>query len=70
MMVPLQTVGPMVLLLLVIGGVAGVLAALLVPAFFYTFEPLGYSGAQLVQVCMAASVVTSWLDRARKVIGW
>ena len=51
--------------LIVIGGAAGVLAGLLgvgggivlVPSFFYTFQLLGLSGPQLMQVwCTIVSV--------------
>jgi uncharacterized protein len=57
---------PMVLLLVVIGGVAGVISGLLgvgggivlVPAFFYAFAHLGYDGPQLMQVCVATSLAT------------
>ena len=56
----------MVLLLAVIGAIAGVIAGLLgvgggivlVPAFFYAFTALGYSGPQLMQVCLATSLAT------------
>ena len=53
-------------LLLAIGAFAGVSAGLLgvgggivlVPAFFYAFQALGYSGPQLFQVCLATSLAT------------
>jgi len=56
----------MLALLVVIGGVAGVLAGLLgvgggivlVPAFFYAFQTLGYGGPQLMQMCLATSLAT------------
>ncbi len=56
----------MLALLVVIGGVAGVLAGLLgvgggivlVPAFFYAFQTLGYGGPQLMQLCLATSLAT------------
>lgn len=56
----------MLALLVVIGGVAGVLAGLLgvgggivlVPAFFYAFQTLGYDGPQLMQMCLATSLAT------------
>ena len=49
---------PLVALLLVIGGFAGIVAGrlggggglALVPAFFYAFEHLGYGGPKLMQV--------------------
>ena len=56
----------MLVLLMVIGGLAGVLAGLLgvgggivlVPCFFYAFQTLGYGGAQLMQMCLATSLAT------------
>ncbi|SFI31064.1 sulfite exporter TauE/SafE family protein [Jannaschia pohangensis] len=63
---------PLVAFLLVVGAFAGVLAGLLgvgggivlVPAFYYVFQILGYDGANIMQVCVATSlatiVVTSW----------
>ena len=56
----------MVMMLAVIGALAGVIAGLLgvgggivlVPAFFYAFSHLGYEGPQLMQVCLATSLAT------------
>ncbi len=56
----------MLVVLLVIGAFAGVLAGLLgvgggivlVPAFFYAFQTLGYDGPQLMQMCLATSLAT------------
>ncbi|MGH1423240.1 MAG: sulfite exporter TauE/SafE family protein [Pseudooceanicola sp.] len=56
----------MTVLLLVIGAFAGVLAGLLgvgggivlVPAFFYAFQTLGFGGANLMQICLATSLAT------------
>ncbi|MGR3322386.1 MAG: sulfite exporter TauE/SafE family protein [Pseudooceanicola sp.] len=56
----------MLVLLLVIGAFAGVLAGLLgvgggivlVPAFFYAFQTLGYDGPNLMQICLATSLAT------------
>lgn len=65
----------MLILLIVIGGFAGVLAGLLgvgggivlVPAFFYTFQTLGYDGPQLMQVCLATSLATIIVTSLRSV---
>jgi len=59
-----------------IGAVAGVLAGLLgvgggivlVPAFFYGFQTLGYGGAQLMQVCLATSLATILITSLRSVL--
>ncbi|TNF23056.1 MAG: sulfite exporter TauE/SafE family protein [Rhodobacteraceae bacterium] len=66
----------MALLLVVIGGFAGVLAGLLgvgggivlVPAFFYTFLTLGYEGPQLMQMCLATSLATIIVTSVRSVL--
>jgi uncharacterized membrane protein YfcA len=63
-------------LLLVIGAVAGVLAGLLgvgggivlVPAFFYAFQTLGYGGPQLMQLCLATSLATIIVTSVRSVL--
>ena len=63
-------------LLLVIGAFAGVLAGLLgvgggivlVPAFFYTFQTLGYAGPQLMQICLATSLATMIVTSVRSVL--
>ena len=65
----------MALLLMVIGAFAGVLAGLLgvgggivlVPAFFYTFQNLGYGGPQLMQMCLATSLATIIVTSIRSV---
>lgn len=67
---------PMALLLLGIGGIAGVIAGLLgvgggiilVPAFFYAFSALGYGGPDLMQVCLATSLATIIVTSVRSVI--
>jgi uncharacterized membrane protein YfcA len=67
---------PMVGLLLLIGAVAGVVAGLLgvgggivlVPAFFYAFNHLGYGGAQLMQICVATSLATIVVTSPRSVM--
>ena len=68
----LSTLLPLFAFMLATGAVAGVLAGLLgvgggivlVPAFFFAFDALGYGGDALMQVCVATSlatiVVTSW----------
>ncbi|MEO3414979.1 sulfite exporter TauE/SafE family protein [Roseovarius sp. CAU 1744] len=66
----------MLALLLVIGAFAGVLAGLLgvgggivlVPAFFYAFQTLGYDGPQLMQVCLATSLATIIVTSVRSVL--
>ena len=65
----------MLVVLLVIGAVAGVLAGLLgvgggivlVPAFFYAFQTLGYDGPQLMQMCLATSLATIIVTSVRSV---
>ena len=66
----------MLALLAVIGAVAGVLAGLLgvgggivlVPAFFYAFQTLGYGGDQLMQLCLATSLATIIVTSVRSVM--
>lgn len=65
----------MLLLLLAIGGLAGVLAGLLgvgggivlVPAFFYAFSTLGYESPQLMHMCLATSLATIIVTSLRSV---
>jgi len=65
----------MALLLMVIGAFAGVLAGLLgvgggivlVPAFFYAFQTLGYGGPHLMQMCLATSLATIIVTSLRSV---
>ncbi|MBW4708440.1 sulfite exporter TauE/SafE family protein [Roseobacter sp. YSTF-M11] len=62
-------------LLLVIGAFAGVLAGLLgvgggivlVPAYFYAFQTLGFESSQLMQICVATSLATIIATSARSV---
>lgn len=64
---------PMALLLAVIAAFAGVIAGLLgvgggivlVPAFFYAFQHLGYDPPQLMQICLATSLATIVFTSAR-----
>ncbi|MBD3764139.1 MAG: sulfite exporter TauE/SafE family protein [Rhodobacterales bacterium] len=64
---------PMVAMLTVIGGLAGVLAGLLgvgggivlVPALYYAFTYLGYDSPQLMQVCIATSLGTILVTSGR-----
>ncbi len=65
----------MALMLMAIGAFAGVLAGLLgvgggivlVPAFFYAFQTLGYNGPQLMQMCLATSLATIIVTSIRSV---
>lgn len=62
----LMTLLPFFLLLVAVGAGAGVIAGLLgvgggivlVPAFYYIFEALGFDGPQLMQVCVGTSLST------------
>lgn len=64
------------LLLMAIGAFAGVLAGMLgvgggivlVPAFFYAFQTLGYDGPQLMQMCLATSLATIIVTSIRSVL--
>ena len=66
----------MLVLLMVIGAFAGVMAGLLgvgggiilVPAFFYAFQTLGYEGPQLMQMCLATSLATIIVTSVRSVL--
>lgn len=73
----LSEVLPMVALILVIGAFAGVIAGLLgvgggivlVPAFFFAFEGLGYDTPELMQICLATSLATIIVTSIRSVLG-
>lgn len=62
--------------LVVVGGLAGVLAGLLgvgggivlVPAFYYVFSGLGYDNSQLMQICLATSLATIIFTSTRSVL--
>lgn len=72
----LSMLAMMGVMLMVIGAVAGVLAGLLgvgggivlVPAFFYAFQTLGYGGPQLMQICLATSLATIIVTSVRSVL--
>ena len=72
----LSLLAMMVVMLMVIGAFAGVLAGLLgvgggivlVPAFFYAFQTLGYDGPQLMQICLATSLATIIVTSVRSVL--
>ena len=71
----LSTLLPMLAVLLLIGAFAGVIGGLLgvgggivlVPAFFYAFSHLGYTGPQAMQVCVATSMATIVVTSLRSV---
>ncbi len=68
---------PLALLLLAIGGVAGVISGLLgvgggivlVPALLHTFAGLGYDGPKIMQVCLATSLGTMLFTSSRALRG-
>jgi uncharacterized protein len=72
----IATLLPMIALLLVIGAFAGIIAGLLgvgggivvVPAFFYMFNHLGYAGPHLMQICVATSLATILATSMRSVM--
>lgn len=69
------TLAPLVVFLLLVGAAAGVLAGLLgvgggivlVAAFFYIFQVLGYGGDQIMQICIATSLATIVVTSLRSV---
>lgn len=71
----IATFAPLVAFLLAVGAFAGVLAGLLgvgggivlVPAFYYTFQTLGFDGPNLMQVCVATSLATIVVTSIRSV---
>lgn len=74
-MLDLSILLPLIGFLLVVGAFAGVLAGLLgvgggivlVPAFYYTFQTLGFDGPQIMQVCVATSLATIIVTSLRSV---
>lgn len=66
---------PLFALMLIIGGIAGVVAGLLgvgggivlVPAFYYAFTSLGYDGPLMMQICVATSLATIVFTSVRSV---
>lgn len=71
----MATVLGMAVLVAVIGAFGGILAGLLgvgggivlVPAFFYAFQTLGYDGPMLMQMCLATSLATIIVTSVRSV---
>ncbi|MBT9382299.1 sulfite exporter TauE/SafE family protein [Pseudooceanicola sp. CBS1P-1] len=69
------TLAGLLALLVAIGALAGVLAGLLgvgggivlVPAFFYTFQGLGYGGPEMMQVCLGTSLATIIVTSMRSI---
>ncbi|MBW6505641.1 MAG: sulfite exporter TauE/SafE family protein [Rhodobacteraceae bacterium] len=74
-MTDLASLLPMLATLLAVGAVAGLIAGLLgvgggivlVPAFFYVFDAMGYGGPGLMRVCLATSLATIIVTSARSV---
>ncbi len=72
----LQTLLPLLAILMAVGAFAGILAGLLgvgggivlVPAFYYLFAGLGYGSASLMQVCLATSLATIIVTSIRSVL--
>ena len=73
--IPFTELAALIVFLLLVGGVAGVLAGLLgagggiaiVPALYYVFTGLGNPAATLMHVCVATSLATIVLTSARSV---
>lgn len=72
----ISTLLPLVGLLVATSAFAGLIAGLLgvgggivlVPAFLFTFETLGYGSAQLMQICLATSLATIIVTSTRSVL--
>ena len=63
---PIRAKGTESMIVLTLGtGVGG--GIVLVPAFFYAFQTLGYGGPQLMQVCLATSLATIVVTSVRSV---
>ena len=66
---------PLIAFLLAVGAFAGVLAGLLgvgggivlVPAFYYVFQTLGFDGPNIMQACVATSLATIVVTSLRSV---
>ena len=75
-MFDLSTLLPLLGLLLVTSAFAGLIAGLLgvgggivlVPAFLFTFETIGYGSPQLMQICLATSLATIIVTSVRSVL--
>ncbi|HBM58578.1 sulfite exporter TauE/SafE family protein [Salipiger marinus] len=75
-MFDVATLLPLLGLLMVTSAFAGILAGLLgvgggivlVPAFLFTFETLGYGSPWLMQICLATSLATIIVTSARSVM--
>ena len=71
----LPLLAAMAAMLMVLGAIAGVLAGLLgvgggiilVPAFLFVFQLLGYDSPQVMQICLATSLATIIVTSARSV---
>ncbi len=72
----LATHWPLLVLLAATGAFAGILAGLLgvgggivlVTAFFYVFDALGYDSPQIMQICLATSLATIIVTSVRSVL--
>lgn len=72
----MQTLLPLLAILMAVGAFAGLLAGLLgvgggivlVPAFYYLFAGLGYGSENLMQVCLATSLATIIVTSIRSVL--
>jgi len=77
MMPEMSELFPMLALILLIGGFAGVIAGMLgvgggivlVPAFYFAFEGLGYGPEGLMQICLATSLATIAVTSLRSLLG-